>query len=343
VPPGGAELRITYLARGMAWAPSYRVTLGEESRLHLEQKAVLRNELEELEEARVKLISGYPSIEFSHVRSPLAPGNDWATFFRELQRRTGADHAMASNVMSQIQSWEPDRGGAPDLDLVPGVEGVDIHYQDIGVVSLREGESLLVPVVQGEAPFERVVEWIIPDTRDAQGRHRERNRWSQEEELLEPEVWDAIRFRNPLTIPMTTAPAMVIEQGRFRGQRLSTWVNPGDETTLRITRALSIHTLSSEQEEEGARDLVRIGGHDYRRTRVRGELQITSYRAEPVKLLIRRALSGEVLEADGDPTQVLREEGATSVNPRTELRWELELAPREERTLTYLYHVRVRD
>ena len=45
-----ATVAVTYLSKGMAWAPSYRVDISDASLLELEQKAVIKNELEDLED-----------------------------------------------------------------------------------------------------------------------------------------------------------------------------------------------------------------------------------------------------------------------------------------------------
>ena len=57
--------------------------------------------------------------------------------------------------------------------------------------------------------------------------------------------------------------------------------------------------------------------------------------------MIRRRFSGELLEADGKPECVLREEGVYSVNKRNELTWTITLKPGKETTLSYRYTVLV--
>ena len=64
--------------------PSYRIDITDPKSLALEQHAVIRNELANLDGAEVRLISGYPSVQFAHVRSLLAPRTSLAAFFAEL-------------------------------------------------------------------------------------------------------------------------------------------------------------------------------------------------------------------------------------------------------------------
>jgi hypothetical protein len=236
---------------------------------------------------------------------------------------------------------------APDAWFEPPMEergesnGVDLHFRSVGHHSLALGDTLLLPLQHDRAAYERIVEWIVPDTRDAYGRQVSRHEREADPERYRDAAWDAIRFENPFDHPMTTAPAMIVDGGRFQGQRLSPWVNPGEMTTLHITKALSVRTKTTEREEPGEREIVFIAGDDYRRTTVRGELEVVNHRSAPATLVIRRRFSGELIESDGEPDVDLREEGVYSVNPRHQMTWTIELAPGEERTLEYRYRVLV--
>ena len=192
-------------------------------------------------------------------------------------------------------------------------------------------------IASAQAGYERVVDWTVADPRDPRGRYQRVGENRSEDN----EPWDALRFANPFKFPMTTAAAVVMEEGRFRGQSLSQWVNPGQTTCLRITRALSVRAESSEVEEEGQREIVWIGGNDYQRTRVKGRLILHNYRGKEVTMNIRCEFSGKMLEADENPKATLRTEGVSSVNPRRELQWDIKIPAGGEKELTYRYEVLV--
>jgi hypothetical protein len=78
------KVSIRYIAHGLSWTPAYRVDISDPKTLLLEQHAVIRNELTDLEGAEVRLISGYPSVQYAHVRSLMSPKTSFATFFAEL-------------------------------------------------------------------------------------------------------------------------------------------------------------------------------------------------------------------------------------------------------------------
>jgi hypothetical protein len=338
-----ATVHINYLARGIAWAPSYRVDITDPKMLTLEQSAVVRNELTPIQDAEIQLISGFPSVQFGNVTSPLAASTSWTNFFQELNRRSEDYSGIASNSMVRQQVISNPSSSAVGLDVSarPTGDGVDLHYQSIGKRTLGMSEALSLNLARKEAAYERIVEWLVADTRNEDGRYGGR----RDDDDGQDAAWDALRFKNPFDFPMTTGPAMVVAKGRFNGQRTSYWVNPGEETLLRVNKALSIRTRSTEHEEQfkdvPARDYIYIGGRNYRRTMVKGELLISNHRKEDVKVVLRRRFSGELLTADENPKVSLREEGVWSVNKRNEMVWTLTFKPGEERTLTYRYSVLV--
>ncbi len=336
------KVSIRYIANGLSWAPSYRLDISDPKTLLLEQHAVVRNELADLDGAEVRLISGYPSVEYAYVRSPLSPRSNWASFFAELANARHREiDALSNSIVSQqavtMNNYAP-AGRNLALGAIPTGEGVDLHYQSIGKRTLAEGDVLALTVAKGKAEYERIVEWLVPDTRNAYG--------SVEHRDAADDAWDALRFKNPLPFPMTTGPAAVIANGQFNGQRTSFWVNAGEETVLRVEKALSVRTRATEHEQlpkdgGSARELIWIGGRQYRKTTVEGELAVSNNRKETITLVIRRRFSGELASADGDPKRQLREEGAYSVNKRQELLWSLALKGGEEKRLKYTYTVLV--
>lgn len=337
-----STIRMSYLTKGLSWAPSYRVDISDERNLTIEQKAIIKNELMAFNEARVFLISGFPSVQFGHVTSPLSLQQTWATFFQQLntQIRPGQGN-MGQVVAQQAIAYNAVSPSGLDMSATPIGEGPDIHYQSVGVQTMSEGDSIMLSVATAKASYDRIVEWIVPDTRRADGRPIQEHERRQDPDRYQDSVWDALRFKNPLPFPMTTGAAMITGKGKFLGERTSFWVNKGEETTLHITKALSVRSRSSEQEEPDSRKVVYIGGDDYHQATVKGELVMNNHRDEKIAMIIRRRFSGELMDSTGDPKCVLREEGVWSVNKRNELIWSVPLKPGEKRTLTYRYTVLV--
>jgi len=162
-------IEISYLSKGMAWAPSYRVDVSDPDELVIRQKAVIRNEMADVENAEIRLISGFPSVQFGHVVSPLSLQTTWSTFFQQLNRRIQSGHASPGQAAFQ-QAIAYNRA-APlagiDLSAVPSGEGVDLHYQPIGRKTLAEGDSLSLDSV-GKS----IIAWMDRGRSEDKGRRR---------------------------------------------------------------------------------------------------------------------------------------------------------------------------
>lgn len=334
---GAGPVQLTYLTKGMAWMPAYQVDLLEGERMRLRQTAVVRNELMDLDETTLELISGYPNIKFSHVDSPLGAGATLAAFFQQISQEGGAQvGAMSQQIAYNTIANRASEAVMPLPQPDAGAPAEDLHYESIGRHALQEGDSLSLEVARAETSCERVVEWKVPDYRDDYGRLQRRGRGSEDEE-----PWDAVQFANPLPFPMTTAAASVLEDGRFRGQSMANWTAPGHQACIRINKALTVRGEHSEVEEEGEREIVWIAGDDYQRTKVGGTLKLSNARGEPVRMVVELDFSGQLISADGDPARSLRADGARSVNPHRQLEWVIDLAAGESKTLTYRYSVLV--
>lgn len=337
-PAGGGVVRITYLTKGIAWLPSYQLDLTDPTNLKIRQNAVVRNEMGDLRDTEIQLISGYPNVRFGSVDSPMWPGTGLSAFFQQVNQSGSPSSGIMGNSLSQqaVYTNFASTSSTPLLPESPETGNVsdDIHYESIGARTMKAGDSLSLDVAAATTKYDRVVEWKVPDPRDERGRYQVRGQ-------VDEDAWDAVRFTNPFTFPMTTAAASIVEGGKFRGQSQAEWVNPGQQACLRITRALSVRTEAGETEEEGEREIVFIGGNDYQRTKVKGHLAIHNFRSKEVTVTIRCEFSGELVEADGDPAKSLRTEGVSSVNPRRRLDWTVKLPPGGEKTLEYRYQVLV--
>ncbi len=343
----GNMAQISYLSHGISWAPSYKVTLIDAKRLSIEQNAVIRNELIDLKDTEVSVISGYPSVQFSQVVSPLAATQTWTHFFQQLGERRGPSNAFMSQSMGQVASNR--RGGDDGSEPVvaPNVgDTIDLFYHSIGKRSLKKGDAVALSTGAAQVDYERIVQWTIPDNRDEWGTPiNNQNVDPNTGEPLQDDVWDALKFKNVLPFPMTTAPATVLTGDNFSGQGQVLWTNKNEEATLRVNKALSIRARHVEYENQVAdpakseRDLVNLGGRRFRKVTVNGELRLNNSRPTETKMIIKRQFSGDYIKGDDSPKIDLREEGVWTVNKRNELLWTIVLKPAEERTVKYQYSI----
>ena len=345
-----APFEMQYLARGATWAPSYRLALGKDGKARLEMSAEIRNEMEDLDGAEVFLVSGFPNVEAAEIPGLLASGNSVARFLDSLAapRATArgghgwdSNRAWKSQAIWALNSVDPSEfagaTGVAGLPQIPG-EGAatDIHYRAAGPVTLAAGATLRLPLGAGETPVARFVDWE-PGWKYNEWGRRESD--GNEEQNV---PWDAVRFRNPLDAPLTTGPIAVFDDGRLLGQTTVRWTNPGQEATLRVTKALTV-AGSFEETMPGRREdypQVNMLGHTWRRIEIEAKLTMSNHRPDTATLCIHPTIEGEFKEAAEPPESVrtLGEPGSRGgANPKQELVWNVELRPGESKVLTYRY------
>lgn len=241
-----------------------------------------------------------------------------------------------SRIMSNAAGFGGGGFGGPSAPVAPAADdAADVHYQPVGTWSLAMNESLAFEVAEASAPYEPVVVWEIPDARGMQMYSMPQPSSPQ------TSLWDAVRFKNPFPFPMTTAPAAVEKDGQFLGSKTSEWANPGEETLVYVSKALSI-VVKSEEKEAQERPNVNTGGFTSMQSTITGTLNLHNLRADVAEVIIHKELSGEFTESSAEPEIQVGAGGAGQFNPSLKLTWRLRLEPGEEKALTYTYRFLVR-
>lgn len=328
--PNPTVIRVRYLAHGLSWAPTYRLDLTDEQTLRIGQSAAIRNELEDLEGVALDLISGFPNVEFLQVTSPFAADATWRTFLAQLAQGPAefsgvVTQQILSNNLSPM--YAP---GPPALPSFTPDDGADIHYEAIGVQSVKRGGALVLTTGEATSPYERVVEWTVD----------RRRQMSQDTEVDQEAMWDAVRFQNPFSFPLSTGPAMVEADGQFLGSKTIRWTSPGGTALAYVSKALSVRG-DYEELELSRREIVELG-HPAIQSTVQGKLTVRNQRAEAVAMIIHEEFDGTLRRADGEPESVVGAAGPGRRNQSTRLTWNLTLAPGEERVITLEYLMIVR-
>jgi hypothetical protein len=349
---GGGKIRLFYLTKGATWAPSYRIDVLDDKRLRIEQAAAIRNEGLPITDTDISLVSGFPQIDQANVLSPLTPSQTLEQFFRQILAQThvslrgyrDTDYSIMSNSvmsnMGQIATINPSaaaNAGFDTMALAAG-EGPDIHYNSIGKRSLGTGDTLSLTVGKGEADYRRVLECdLSPQMQNNYSALvRDWNGWQNyHNRLVTPEVFDVLKFQNPLSFPMTTAPAMVTEKSRFLGQSQSYWVNPQQVASIKITKVMNVAVTYSEKAEDVEPQVQRVFRNvSYIKRRVAGTIEIINRRNEEVILHLTGLFLGEPEQIE--PTPVKQTPSVTDYYPNdlSNLFWELPIKPGESKTIT---------
>ena len=329
-----ATVGITYLTKGAAWAPAYRLLLPDEKsnrgKMTIEQTATIVNQWRSFSDAQLYLISGYPKIGCENVISPISNKANLSAFFSQMLRPDGDDRGSMMSQMVMNSASPRDSDDFPSGSVAASGDGPDIYYHPVGQRSMNKADVLALSNGKKETEFERIVEWTVANTRNENGHPLDRENPNT--------PWDTIQFVNPFDFPMTTGPAAVMTEHKFLGQNTSYWTSPGEKTSIPITKSLSVSVKADEQEINRS-DEMRFMGVRCRRITVAVELSIANRRAEPIKALVKRQFSGEIEKPVEGAKIVQLNQDLNALNRQNELRWELTLNPGETRTLKYEYEV----
>lgn len=342
--PQDATLSASYLTRGITWAPSYLVDISDDERALLSAKAVIINEVEDIEGARVELVTGFPYLEFQDIISPLAKKEDLAAFLNSLYRGQSGQMRREAATMAQVAynmpagPMGPSGAAMPDYGApVEGVEAEDLFFYPIENVTLARGDVGYYPLFSQRIPYDHVYTWEIGDYMDQYDHYQPRDDGQQQI------VWHSLRLTNETGMPWTTAPAETVQDGRILGQATLHYTPRGAKTLLKITQALGIQPEETEVEIARQPNAQTFMGSRYDRVTVRGTLTMRSHMDREVSVEVTKLLTGEVTETSPQAEVVKLAAGLQRANPRSRLTWEMPLPAGETVQMTYVYNVFVRS
>ena len=335
---------LSYLQKGIGWTPSYIVDISDPEKAKIAMKALLINDVEDIEETDIYFVVGHPNFMYSDIFSPISLNESIRQFFTALTRG-GAQ--MPGGILSNIATQRVSSDlafASPGREIfdfsttteTPGAFEEDLFlYQKEGV-SLKKGERASYYIFSGEVDYKHTYRLDIPNTLnvDVTGRR-------QSEIRVEPIVWHSLQLTNSTSYPWTTAPALVVSGNRPLAQDTLYYTSKGNDTNLKITAATDIRADYREFEDARQRD-VQIRHDRYDLVTVRGEIPLKNYKNKNVDMDIRKSIIGEVIEAGYDAEITMVAEGITGVNPSSSVRWQILLEAGEEITVYYNYKVYIR-
>lgn len=343
---GGKKLTVSYLAKGITWAPSYIVDVTDTNEAKISAKAIVINEAVDLNDVTIQLVTGFPNLQFADVVSPLAMKENLAQFLQALTRRQSEQGRLGAtaNVMSQrTERYRPSDLGAemPAYGVAQaGKVAEDLFLYPVNNVRLAKGEVGYLPLFTESVPYKHIYQWEIPDYVDEED-HYSYNRHRGEEEPVE-EVWHCLRMKNTTKVPWTTAPAETVKEGIILGQDTLEYTPTKAETTLKITQAVSVKAEQVELETDRKRDAVQFYGYHYDLVTVEGELSVTNFQQKDITLEITKLLSGEVKLSQPEAKVETLAKGLKRVNPNKKLTWTINLEAGGSTRLGYTYEVYVK-
>jgi hypothetical protein len=341
----GDWLSVSYLARGISWAPSYLLDISEPGKANLTAKAEIINEAEDLQDTHIDLITGFPNLQFADILSPMTMKESLGQFLQSLAR--GASHLEDASVITQSVAYNTAmgggrRGGEGPVGPVPeygtsaaGQATGDLFLYPIEKVTLKRNETGYYPLFTESVPWAEFYEWSIPDYVTQEGRYEERS-------LANEVVWHNIRLTNATRVPWTSAPVQVMEDGQIMAQDTLRYTAPKAETVVRITQAVGVKAEQAEVVDSRKRDAVELYNSSFDLVTIKGTMKITNYTDEQVSVEVTKTLSGDVKATTPRAKDVTLARNLNAINSVHELTWKIGLGSGDSKEITYTYQALIR-
>lgn len=346
---GGQKIVVSCLAKGVTWAPSYMVDITEPNNARLAAKAEVMNEVCDLNGVDVKLITGFPNLQFADIASPIAMKEDLAQFLQSLIRGQSQREMRArgdlSNVMVQSMAYagevaapQPVMPGYGAAEI--GMTAEDLFLYPLENVKLAKGAVGYFPLFTETVPYTHIYRWEIPDYVRPEGDYYDQSR--QQQGPPQQVVWHCIRLENVMTMPWTTAPAEIVKDGVILGQDTLNYTPIKEKGTVRITRAVNVKAEQIELETDRKRDAAQWYNYHFDLVTVQGKLSATNLQDKPITLEVTKLLSGDVKSMQPEAKLEKLAKALRAVNTNIRLTWTIELGPGEQKNIEYTYEVYVR-
>jgi len=301
-PGSSAKVGLFYLQKGVRWIPSYKVDIDGNGQAIAKLQATLLNELADLEDVSVNLVVGVPTFAFKDMGDPIALQQNLAQLSQYFQSDSSSRNSpLASQFSNAIMSQQIRAPG--DVGLGSGELGPEIgdagKNEDFFVftaphVTLRRGERMVLVIAEFTLPYKDIFTLDLPFTPPPEVRCNLNTEQQRELARLfsSPKVLHKIRLTNNSHYPLTTAPALIVKNGRLLAQAMTTYTPIGAKMDLTITTAVDFQIKKTEVETKRTPNAVQENGNWYSRIDLAGTITVIGHRGEPAQLEITRGVLG---------------------------------------------------
>lgn len=315
-PSKNARVGLVYLQKGVRWIPSYKITIDGKGNAVVKLQATLINELTDLEDVTANLVIGVPTFAFKDTPDPIALQQAVAQLSRYFQPGAMAAHAFSNAIMTQtarmgeyrapVRPARTTAAPARPADLGPEIPGStksdDLFVFTVKHITLKKGERMVLPVVEFTIKYKDIYTLEFPLTPPLDVRKSFNNsRSAQLARLLRaPKAMHKIRLFNESSYPLTTAPALILREGRILAQGMMTYTAVGASSDLEITTAVDIRVKKSETETKRTPKAARWYKYDYARVDLAGTITLTNYCSQPAEMEVVCHSLGNLEKADNN-------------------------------------------
>ena len=321
------------LEQGLDWTPSYSLDITDPDKISLVAKATVVDENANLDQADVKFVTGFPNVPFLDQQDPFtSDANIQALMTVGFLGRPYSPLANQAPIAlkDSITPTGEDMNFSQSFNAsAPGMQGEDLFFYSEPACTLHKGERAYYVLFDTTVPYKNLYTLDLPDSVNTNGGPAVLS-------TTPPDVWHSIRFRDLTKQPFTTAPATVFQKGQIVGQDMLHYTTPGDETEVRMSKALDVHAEANE--EETSRERVTIRNPNLMRdlVTIKGTVVIKNFKNDPVEMKITKSVTGQVVDS-GSAKVTNVAQALQDLNPHAKIEWNENLKPGESKTISYTY------
>jgi hypothetical protein len=368
-PSKTANVGMMYVQKGIRWIPDYRVEIDGKGQAIIKLQATIINELADIENVKANLVIGVPKFAFQDTVDPISLQQTVAQLSSSFQNNSRTAYSFSNAIMSQqadisYRHAEPS-ANSETIDLGPEVatsgKNEDLYIFTLDNITLKKGQRMVVPIGEYKLKYKDVYVLDLPFSPPPEVRERFNNdQMSQLAKLYNaPKAMHKIRISNTADCPLTTAPALILRDGRIIAQGMMTYTAIGASCDLDLTDAIDISVKKSDEETERIPNAVTWNNNQYFRSNLTGKISLTNRRTDTIELEIKRSVLGTIDKADNDGKIIhvggqdewVNTDGFPSwwswyswpywwyyFNPVGQVNWDLKLKPNESISLEYKWH-----
>src|SRR5688572_5557095 len=164
----GARLSIVSLERGLTWMPGYSLDISDSKKLRLVSKATIMNDLADLPNIEVRLITGFPNIPFVGYWDPLTSRQSVDQFVNQLMQMGTPQQLRErrdafANTLGQAAAPSGGFDEAFNISPLPGISAEDLFFYRLPNVEMKKGDRGYFVLLAMESDYSHIYEWEIPD------------------------------------------------------------------------------------------------------------------------------------------------------------------------------------
>lgn len=319
-PQPKAAVGMMYLQKGIRWIPNYKVDIDGKGTATIKLQATIINEITDLDDVSMHLVVGVPTFKFEGEIDPMGLQQQLAQlspYFTSTSRMSNFRNAQMTQLSNAAVSYGGDSSAPPAAagpELGSNVANTggreDLFVFDLKNVTLKKGQRAVMTIAEFKLPYVDTYGLEVPFTPPGEVWGSVMNQMRNSggdiqltRLMLAPKVMHKIRLSNDSKLPLTTAPALILQNGRLVAQGQMFYTSPGQKGDLVLTTAIDISVEKKEKETGRTPNALNLGSYNvYTKVNLEGTIKLTNRKDKPVKVDVTRYVLGTITEADEDAT-----------------------------------------